>query len=327
MSNAKSEIKMNFFGTGKRLEQGDIGYAAKQLGVETAVLLAFIEVEAAGRGFDNKNRLKMLRETHIFYRELGPGKQRNQAMVSGLANKSWVRNYKSDSYPDLERMMKINKNAALRSCSWALPQILGNNCNAAGFANAEQMVKTMLQGEREQLLAMVTLMRDWKMVPLLTGRDFTKADSWRAAASKYNGKSYATHNYHGRLAAAYIKHKRGTDTPMRTVPQAGTVLKHGMKGEAVRNLQNDLALLGYKFTKGIDGRFGNETRDIVKAFQAAHKLTYDGVVGPETMRAIAAAVAMSKVDHSPEPPEWDRSGGGLLARIIAAIMAVFKRGS
>ena len=316
---------MNFVGTGKRLQQGDIGYAAKQLGVETAVLLAFIEIEAAGRGFDNKNRLKMLRETHIFYRELGPGAQRNQAMASGLANKSWVRNYKSDSYPDLERMMKINKNAALRSCSWALPQILGNNCNPAGFATAEQMVKTMLQGEREQLLAMVTLMKDWGMTAMLTGRDFTKPDSWRAAASKYNGKSYAKHNYHGKLAAAYVKHKRGTGTPMHTTQPHATVLKLGMKGEAVRNLQNDLALLGYEFTKGIDGRFGNETRDIVKTFQAAHKLTYDGKAGPETMRAIAAAVEAATVDHSPEPPEWDRSGGGLLARFIAAIMTAFKR--
>jgi len=317
---------MNFVGTGKRLEQGDIGHAAKQLGVETAVLLAFIEIEAAGRGFDNRNRLKMLRETHVFYRELGAGAQRDQAVTAGLANKSWVRNYKSDSYPDLERMIKINKNAALRSCSWALPQILGNNCNAAGFANAEQMVKTMLQGEREQLLAMVTLIRKWGMVPMLTGRDFTKPESWRAAASKYNGAGYATHNYHGRLAAAYIKHKRGTDTPMQTAQPRVTVLQHGMKGEAVRNLQNDLALLGYTFVHGIDGRFGNETRDIVKAFQAAHKLTYDGIAGTETMRALAAAVAASKVDHSPEPPGWDRTGGGLLARIIAAIMAVFKRG-
>jgi hypothetical protein len=188
------------------------------------------------------------------------------------------------------------------------------------------MVKTMLQGEREQLLAMVTLLRDWNMVPMLTGRDFTKPDSWRAAAAKYNGPGYATHDYHGRLAAAYIKHKRGTDTPMQTAPASATVLQHGMKGEAVRNLQNDLALLGYTFALGVDGRFGNETRDIVKAFHAAHQMTYDGVAGPETMRAIAAAVAASKVDHSPKPPEWDRTGGGLLARIIAAIMAAFKRG-
>ena len=51
---------MNFVGTGRRLAQGDVGDAARVLGIETAVLLAFLEVEAAGRGFGSKNRPKML---------------------------------------------------------------------------------------------------------------------------------------------------------------------------------------------------------------------------------------------------------------------------
>lgn len=51
---------MDFVGTGRRLAQGDVGAAARELGVETAVLLAFLEVEARGRGFDSKNRPKML---------------------------------------------------------------------------------------------------------------------------------------------------------------------------------------------------------------------------------------------------------------------------
>lgn len=310
---------MNFVGTGKRLTQGDIGEAARAIGIETAVLLAFLEVEAAGRGFDNRNRLKMLRETHKFYAELKNNASKlATAIAAGLATKSWTRNYKSDSYPDLERMIAIGGlEAALRSCSWGLPQILGSNHKDAGFASAEQMVKTMLQGEREQLFAMVTLMKAWGMHAMLTGRDFTKPDSWRAAAKKYNGAGYAANNYHVKLANAYIKHKRGTSVPMSPADKQADILHIGMKGEVVRNLQNDLAYLGYKFTLGIDGRYGNETRDIVKAFQKDNGVTpFDGVAGSKTLAAIDKAIAAAKVDHSPEPPEWDRGIRRLLQLFI-----------
>ena len=321
---------MNFVGTGKRFTQGDIGEAARIIKVETAVLLAFIEVETAGRGFDNRNRLKMLRETHIFYRELGPGAERNKAVSQGLANENWKRNYKSDSYPDLERMMKINKNAAIRSASWALPQILGNNCKASGFASAELMVKTMMQGEREQLIALVTLLAAWGLDKKLRGRDFSKAASWADIAERYNGPAYKKHNYHGRMATAYVKHARGTKTPMKTIADKNEpVLRHGMKGEAVLNLQNDLAYLGYEFKLGIDGRYGNETERNVTSFQNDYGVTpRDGIAGKKTRDAIAEAIKHAKADKTPQPPEWREQSatGGLLASLIAVILAFFKQG-
>jgi hypothetical protein len=63
---------VDFLGTGRRFAAGDLGHAARRLGVETAVLLAFLEVEAAGRGFDGRNRPKMLR----FFAELEQGVER-----------------------------------------------------------------------------------------------------------------------------------------------------------------------------------------------------------------------------------------------------------
>lgn len=316
---------MNFVGSGKRLQQGDIGEAARLAGMETAALLAFIEVETAGRGFDNLNRPKMLRETHILFRELGPSAKRDAAVKAGLANKSWVRNYSNDSYPDLERMIAIDKNAALRSCSWGLPQILGNNCKTAGFADAESMVKAMMQGEREQLLAMVTLLKAWGIPAMLAGKDLTKPDNWRQVVSKYNGKNYEVNNYHTKAAAAYRKHKVGTANTMKPAIPNVAVLRSGTKGEAVRNMQSDLAALGYVFTSGIDGRFGPETVKHVKAFQDAHKLRPDGIAGPETITAISAAVAALDVDKSPTPTDWDRSTvAPWWLALLEAIMNVLK---
>lgn len=67
-------------------------------------------------------------------------------------------------------------------------------------------------------------------------------------------------------------------------------IQAGSTGSAVVLLQNDLNALG--FTVGqADGQFGVKTTTEVEAFQKAHKLTADGVVGPATWKAIDSAVA------------------------------------
>ena len=138
-----------------------------------------------------------------------------------------------------------------------------------------------MQREREQLLAMVALMWPGGMVPMLTGKDFSKAAGWEPAAGKWNGKAFRKHNYHGRMATAYVKHTK--NVPMLT-PTSPAILLCGMKGEEARNLQSDLADLNYVF----DGRFGDETDEHVRDFQAKRALTVDGRVGDDTRKAIAA---------------------------------------
>ena len=64
-------------------------------------------------------------------------------------------------------------------------------------------------------------------------------------------------------------------------------IRKGDKGEKVRELQTLLAEKGYNLGKyGIDGDFGSATLAAVKAFQADHSLTPDGIVGPLTWDAL-----------------------------------------
>ncbi|HEX2841988.1 tetratricopeptide repeat protein [Hyphomicrobium sp.] len=63
------------------------------------------------------------------------------------------------------------------------------------------------------------------------------------------------------------------------------VLRRGKRGDAVRKLQEALKGLGYDIDQA-DGRFGDDTRRAVIAFQNKNKLKADGVVGPATFRAI-----------------------------------------
>jgi peptidoglycan hydrolase-like protein with peptidoglycan-binding domain len=57
-----------------------------------------------------------------------------------------------------------------------------------------------------------------------------------------------------------------------------------------KNLQQDLTTLGYN-TYGVDGYFGQNTYNAVVAFQKAHGLQQDGVVGSQTESAIATALS------------------------------------
>lgn len=61
-------------------------------------------------------------------------------------------------------------------------------------------------------------------------------------------------------------------------------LRKGDRGESVKQLQSKLRDRGY--TVAVDGIFGNKTLEAVKAYQADHGMTVDGVVGPKTWNAL-----------------------------------------
>jgi putative chitinase len=70
---------------------------------------------------------------------------------------------------------------------------------------------------------------------------------------------------------------------------AGT-LRHGDRGEEVHTLQQRLNRLGVHDTHGKplaeDGRFGDSTRDAVRAYQQAHGLQVDGKAGTQTLGSL-----------------------------------------
>ncbi|EKQ61848.1 hypothetical protein WS7_07933 [Xanthomonas citri pv. malvacearum str. GSPB2388] len=72
-----------------------------------------------------------------------------------------------------------------------------------------------------------------------------------------------------------------------------SVLRENARGAEVRTLQQTLQQLGYKDAGGnelkADGAYGQRTSDAVKAFQRAHGLQDDGVVGRDTQTALKQA--------------------------------------
>lgn len=191
---------MNFVGMALPLTDGDVRTIAGYLGCEIAAVRAVLQVEAAGKGFDSQGRPKMLFEPHIFWRELGPGAQRDRAAREGLAYANWkAGSYPADSYPRLTKAIAINRDAALRSASWNLGQVMGFNHNAAGFQTVTSFVEAMKHSEGAGLYAMARFIVSNKLQGHLRTKDWTKF------ARGYNGAAYATHGYHTKLANAYAK--------------------------------------------------------------------------------------------------------------------------
>lgn len=114
---------------------------------------------------------------------------------------------------------------------------------------------------------------------------------------------------------------------------AASLLRRGGRGEAVRNLQEELRELGYAGRDGrplaIDGIFGRETEHAVRACQRDHGLAVDGIAGPHTFAALAARdsprapVAERGVSGSPMPAG---SGGPAIAAAAARLSGLASAG-
>ena len=73
------------------------------------------------------------------------------------------------------------------------------------------------------------------------------------------------------------------------------LLKKGMSGSDVRELQQNLLKLGYALPKyGADGGYGTETVEAVKSFQKKSGLEADGVYGSNTHKSLLAALEALK---------------------------------
>ena len=86
------------------------------------------------------------------------------------------------------------------------------------------------------------------------------------------------------------------------------ILKNGMEGGDVKQLQQHLIALGYDLGRwGADGEFGDATEMALKTFQRDHDCDADGEYGPITHAALLNATA---AQGTPETPKTVRIVGG-----------------
>lgn len=87
-----------------------------------------------------------------------------------------------------------------------------------------------------------------------------------------------------------------------------STLREGVRSDAVRILQENLALLDY-YEGNATGNYGRLTKEAVRRFQRDNDLSADGVAGPRTFEKLNALLTDGKEMPVVTPPESPASGG------------------
>jgi hypothetical protein len=230
-----------FQGPGHVLDGSGIAAACDTLGVHAAELWAVLTVETRGCGFLPDRRPLILFERHYFSRLT---RRKFDAQAPDLSHKQWG-GYVGGAreYERLGRAVRLDRAAALRSASWGLGQVMGENFKAAGFPDVEPMVAAFVESENAQLAGMA------RFIASIGADKHLRAHNWPAFAAAYNGPAYAQNSYDERLRGAHQKYMTGT------LPDLD-----------VRAIQAYLVYLG--FNPGpVDGVVGRFTRSALRMFQ------------------------------------------------------------
>lgn len=256
----------------------EIEKIAKRLGIEPAALAAVAHIESglkthAKVGGRAEPLIRF--EGHYFDRRLS-GAEREEARRGGLASPEAgaIANPASQSarWSLLARAARIDRRAAYESVSWGIGQVMGAHWAWLGYASVDALVDEARSGTAGQLNLMARYIDKAGLADALRQRD------WAAFARGYNGPGFRKNGYDRKLAKAYTRYSRdNVGTPY-------TLLRRGMRGDAVRNLQ--ILLNGHGFCLRIDGVFGPQTEGAVRRFQDRQGLLVDGIVGPATMTAL-----------------------------------------
>jgi peptidoglycan hydrolase-like protein with peptidoglycan-binding domain len=267
---------------------------AARLKIEWEVLAAVTLVESGGRPlWDGLCPIRI--EGHYFYRLL-PKEKRDQGIRTGLADPSAgkVKNpaRMADRYAQLQRMIDLDEEAALASCSWGLGQVMGDHWRSLGYENVQELVADA----KGSIAGQVRLMGRFIERNLLV--DELRRKDWASFALKYNGKGALKNGYDVKMAAAYSKIVKDAGSYAYALNSVDLMLERGAKGASVRSFQNKLHKFGY-YNGALDGVFGGGTEAAVMDFQRDAGLQVDGRAGPITMAELSGWTAAGGTGPKP----------------------------
>jgi peptidoglycan hydrolase-like protein with peptidoglycan-binding domain len=261
------------------LSANGIQSALDTLSIDAATLWAMLHVETGGCGYFASRRPQILFERHIFSKlthgvwdATAPDVSNPQPGSYGAAGDSqYTRLGKAFSLnPDDPADPSIptdTRTAALKSASWGLGQVLGDNATSVGFASVVDMVTAMAASEDGQLQAVVGFILKNHLQTALQKQD------WAAYAERYNGSGYAKNQYDTRLAQAYALYQDASKIPDLTV-RAGQLL---------------LFLHGFN-PSGIDGSVGANTLTALHRFQSQQQLDLTTGIDANVVATLTAAL-------------------------------------
>lgn len=274
----------DFKGAAKPLDNIDVAQLAHRIAVSEDHFQAFLNVESRSRGFDREGRPIILTEPHVFYRNLS-GEKRARAVKLGLAYPKWgTKPYPKSSalrYEWLKDAREIDESAALKSCSWGMSQILGENFSMVGYATVQQMVQAFMDDEEEHVEAMMKYI-------LATGiDDDLRSERWATVARIYNGPGYKKNRYDEKMAAEFRKLRGQPDSGWQPDAPDAEMIDEDIT--VIRNVQRRLRELGYFEVGKADGLYGTKTRAALLGFRADNNLPIVADIDDELLAALMLA--------------------------------------
>jgi hypothetical protein len=254
------------------LKDSDYQDAARDLGVDVAVVHAVTAVEARGTGFIKGTDLPIiLFEGHQYHRRTNGRYSRDYPNIS---YPKWDRSkYKGGrgEYDRLTLAIRVhggNPEPALMATSWGLFQIMGFNHAQVGYGSVVDFVNAMAESEGAQLRAFVAFIRTAGLADELRRHD------WAAFAKAYNGAGYRANKYDSKLAAAFASARARKQDEMAGLPP-------DMDRSDAVELQVALnAALGGALPEKLatDGWIGDKTTLAIRLFQRENGLEDSGEV-------------------------------------------------
>lgn len=171
-----------------KITLADYQRAAAQLGCSAAIIMAVAEKESAKGGFDTDGQLIKRFEPAYFKK------------LSGKTARTY-----GDAYA-------LDANNALRATSWGQFQILGDNCEILGYANAKSMREAFDKTEIAHLNGFVNFVSRRNLTDELQRLDFA------GFAKVYNGPNFRINLYDTKLATLYLKYVQLYPTLNSAVP-------------------------------------------------------------------------------------------------------------
>jgi hypothetical protein len=230
--------------------------------VNAAEIWAVLSVETRGFGFLENRKPRILFERHIFHRLTDGAHDQVNSNISNSKPGAYAGG--PAEYNRLEAALSLDREAALKSASWGIGQVMGFNYEVAGYPNIDAMIDGMLADENTQMLAMANFIKGTNLAAAMQSRN------WEAFARGYNGPAFSKNDYDTRLAAAHARFKVA-------LPNLG-----------LRTAQAALLFLG--FDPGpVDGVRGRRTRSGLIQFQENAGLSQSGELDLDTESALLKA--------------------------------------
>ena len=249
-------MSAEFLGKSQALSPDGLASVADSLSVKAPEIWAVLAVETSGCGFLPDRRPDILFERHVFHRLTGG--RFDDGEISAPSAGGYGPGG-AHQYDRLSRALEKDRMAALKSASWGIGQLMGENFMPCGFPDVEAMVTNMVESEDAQLLAVASFLKASRLdLPL-------KTHDWTSFARGYNGPDFSRNSYDSRLRGEFQKYSVGPLPDLQ-----------------VRAAQLYLTYAGFH-PGPVDGVLGPRTRAALRDFQQRESLDQTGEADDETL--------------------------------------------